>query len=277
MYDKIEKLANSMIQHGKLNDRIYLMKMSDKDVSSIIDNLEDIVKQNAYTKIFAKINSKHKELFIKSGYELEAEVPGFYYGNETALFMGKYFSEQRKVFNDKDEINNIIELSLSKEKISKFSLENDFQVIQASEQNAEEMAQVYKTVFETYPFPITKPEYLIETMNSHVDYFCILCNGRIVALSSSEMDLDKKNSEMTDFATLPEYRGKGLATGLLSLMESSAKAKGILTLYTIARANSPGMNITFAKLGYKIAGTLVNNTFICNSFESMNVWYKEVN
>jgi hypothetical protein len=34
------------------------------------------------------------------------------------------------------------------------------------------------------------------------------------------------------------------------------------------------MNITFAKQRYALAGTLINNTDISGSLESMNVWYK---
>jgi len=45
---------------------------------------------------------------------------------------------------------------------------------------------------------------------------------------------------------------------------------------TIARAMSTGMNITFACCGYNYAGTLVNNTNISGSIESMNVWYKNI-
>jgi len=44
--------------------------------------------------------------------------------------------------------------------------------------------------------------------------------------------------------------------------------------YTIARALSAGMNVTFARAGYDYGGTLTNNTNICGQIESMNVWYK---
>ena len=81
---------------------------------------------------------------------------------------------------------------------------------------------------------------------------------------------------MTDFATLPEYRGRHLATALLRRMEQQVKQRGIQTAYTIARAVSYGMNITFAKTGYAFAGTLANNTNICGNLESMNVWYKHL-
>jgi putative beta-lysine N-acetyltransferase len=143
-------------------------------------------------------------------------------------------------------------------------------------EHAEAMSRVYETVFPSYPFPIHDPGYLRETMRSHVDYFGILREGEIVALSSSEMDLKGSNVEMTDFATLPEYRGLGLAGFLLQEMEKAMKGRGIHTAYTIARAVSPGMNITFSRRGYIYGGTLVNNTQISGTIESMNIWYKSL-
>ena len=114
-------------------------------------------------------------------------------------------------------------------------------------------------------------------MRSHVAYFSVEIDGRLQALSSSEMDVDGQNTEMTDFATLPESLGQGLAALLLASMEVDSAERGIKTAYTIARAVSPGMNITFARLGYEFGGQLVNNTQISGSIESMNVWYKPLN
>jgi hypothetical protein len=36
------------------------------------------------------------------------------------------------------------------------------------------------------------------------------------------------------------------------------------------------VNITFARAGYLYGETLLNNTNICGSFESMNVWYSKL-
>jgi len=101
-------------------------------------------------------------------------------------------------------------------------------------------------------------------------------DGALAALSSAEMDIQGSNVEMTDFATLPEYRGRGLAQFLLQEMEGAMTHKGMRTAYTIARAVSPGMNITFSRRGYQYGGTLVNNTQISGSIESMNIWYKSL-
>jgi hypothetical protein len=59
-------------------------------------------------------------------------------------------------------------------------------------------------------------------------------------------------------------------------MEEQAKPKGILTAYTIARAESPGMNIVFTKNAYRYGGRLTNNTNISGHIESMNIWYKSL-
>lgn len=81
---------------------------------------------------------------------------------------------------------------------------------------------------------------------------------------------------MTDFATLPDHLGQGLAVRLLWHMEREMPGYQMRTAYTIARSLSPGMNITFAKMGYLFAGTLVNNTDISGQIESMNIWYKRL-
>jgi hypothetical protein len=59
-------------------------------------------------------------------------------------------------------------------------------------------------------------------------------------------------------------------------MEYDLKKQKIKTAYTIARAMSPGMNITFKKSGYKFCGRLRNSTNISGRIESMNVWYKSI-
>lgn len=144
----------------------------------------------------------------------------------------------------------------------------------AKESEAETLSRVYQEVFATYPFPIDNPDYIRKTMRDNVVYFCILKGSDIISVASSEMDKESLNVEMTDFATLPEYRKNGFAAFLLEKMEDEMRYKGIKTSYTIARAMSYGMNITFSKLDYRFAGTLIKNTDICGHTESMNVWYK---
>ena len=58
------------------------------------------------------------------------------------------------------------------------------------------MAKVYQNTFATYPFPIHDPEYLKQTMESHIVYFVVRDGSRIVALASAETDGDSQNVEV---------------------------------------------------------------------------------
>lgn len=275
--DIIEKLGSSLIQHGQFNDRIYLMKLALEDYPEIITNLNNLALAKGYTKIFAKVPAWAKEEFIANEFREEGFVPGFYQGEETAYFLGKYFSEMRKVSRDQSEIEKII--SVSKGKAGQGlsgEVSQNYIIKVANTTDVEEMAQVYQQVFATYPFPIHDPKYLLETMQDNVVYFAMTHQDRIVALASSEMDFKARNVEMTDFATLPDYLGNAFAGFLLQEMEKEMKKRNIKTAYTIARAISFGMNVTFAKVGYKYSGTLINNTNISGNLESMNIWYKKL-
>ncbi|MDW7727943.1 MAG: putative beta-lysine N-acetyltransferase [Candidatus Methanoperedens sp.] len=273
--DKIDIISNSILQHGKYNDRIYLMKLSKQDFPGIIGKIERLALDNGYTKIFAKVPGFAKNRFIDAGYLMEAFIPGFYNGSENAYLMGKYFSGSRKLINNYKNICDILDLSYSKsakESVSEVSPGFGFQICDIS--NIPDMVEIYRKVFKTYPFPIFKPGFIKKTMNENVIYFSIWKDGKIAAISSSEMDIESKTVEMTDFATLPEYQGNGLAIYLLGKMENEMRKRDMKISYTIARASCAGINIIFAKSGYTYCGTLFNNTNISGSIESMNVWYK---
>ncbi|MGE4489803.1 MAG: putative beta-lysine N-acetyltransferase [Kiritimatiellales bacterium] len=274
MSDTLEKIGNSQIQHGPDNDRIYLMKLDPADLPGIIEQLNKLASQNGYTKIFAKVPSPHAAAFIEGDYRREGTIPTFYSGKTDAAFLGKFIDPTREITPQRGEIERIITLAQSKNGRAAGPLPEGYTLRTATEDDAEELAAVYEQVFESYPFPIQDPNYLIETMRNHVCYFVAEKDGKIAAAASGEMDKENRNAEMTDFATLPDHLGRGLAVHLLKFMEPEMKKRGIATLYTIARAVSPGMNITFSKCGYTFGGTLINNTQISGAIESMNLWYR---
>jgi len=277
MYDIIEKIGNSTIQHGKYNDRIYLMKLDPKNVEDIVEEVTKLASKKEYSKIFAKIPENSLQTFIKAGFDEEAFIPEFYHGKEKAVFLAKYLSSDRKSVDTETRLVINKNINIAKSKAGRGvdkNLPNGYKLKQIPESDIDQLASLYKVVFPTYPFPIHDPEYLKEVMATHVDFFGVYQGSKLIAASSAEMDLKSKNAEMTDFATDPDYLGHGLALFLLDLMDKYMMDKKFPTVYTIARSMSPGMNITFAKLGYQFTGTLINNTNISGSIESMNVWYK---
>jgi len=278
MHDTCETLGNSQIQHGPFSNRIYLMKLDKEDLPGIIEDLNKRAERNGYTKIFVKVPAEVEREFTSRGYLGEAYIPGFYKGEEDAAFLGKYLDPVRAEAENREELEKVLRLSemKSRKKPQGSGLPESFSLLKCEPEHLGAMSQLYRIVFPSYPFPIHDPGYLEETMKSHVDYFGIVKDGALAALSSAEMDIQGSNVEMTDFATLPEYRGRGLAQFLLQEMEGAMTHKGMRTAYTIARAVSPGMNITFSRRGYLYGGTLVNNTQISGSIESMNIWYKSL-
>jgi putative beta-lysine N-acetyltransferase len=196
-------------------------------------------------------------------------------GIENEALLG--FSKMLKSFGDKGTESAVETGSAIPDEPVSGQDEMEPQVAILGESDSDEIASVYKRVFKSYPFPIHDPNYIRKTMRDNLRFFGIREQESLIALSSSEMDPMEKNAEMTDFATLPEARGKRTAYYLLRAMENEMKREGIVTLYTIARLNSLPMNKTFLKHGYSYSGTLINNTNIAGRIESMNVLYKHLN
>jgi putative beta-lysine N-acetyltransferase len=272
--DIVETLAGAQIQHGPYNRRIYLMKLGDASPAELLPKMLRLCKERDYTKIFAKVPVSQEPAFLELGFQPEARIPGFFSGTEDAVFLGLYLDPARRKAPDQEQIEEVRLLSESKTPTPAPKPSADLVLRRCRPQDIPDMAPLYGQVFATYPFPIADPDFLAETMATHVVYFGVWSDGELVALSSAETDREARNVEMTDFATLPERRGNGYARMLLARMETAMRNEGICTAYTIARAISPGMNITFARQGYRFGGCLVNNTNICGKIESMNIWHR---
>jgi putative beta-lysine N-acetyltransferase len=275
--DRIESFGSSLIQHGQANDRIYLIKLGESDIPEIAARMIEFAKDRRYTKIFAKVPATAQPMFSKEDFIEEAKIPGLFQRREDGFFLSKFLSGEREAEKHPHMVAEILQASRQKAgKTGNMQLAKGHTCCMMRKCDATDMAQLYRQVFESYPFPIHDPDHLVQTMNENLIYFGIWTGNRLIALSSAEVDFDNSHAEMTDFATLPEFRGMGLANYLLEKMESGVRQIGIKTAYTIARAYSFGMNITFAKQGYLHGGTLTNNTQISGSLESMNVWYKHL-
>ncbi|MFC1875692.1 putative beta-lysine N-acetyltransferase [Thermodesulfobacteriota bacterium] len=279
MADSIEKINRSIVQHGPYNRRVYLMKLHVQDVLHILPALDRLAHEKHYEKILAKVPSESKPVFEKQGYIQEAVIPEYFNNREHAFFMCKYLSSSRRQITDRQQIRDILFLAKQQGQLpSKKKSTQSLNIRICGPEDADEMSRVFKSVFRTYPFPIFDTKHLFIVMkNKQARYFCIENDRKINAIAASEIDPDNKGVEMTDFATLSEYRGRGFAGYLLEHMERAMTGQGMKTAFSIARALSPAMNILFAREGYAFGGTLVNNTHISGRIESMNVWYKALN
>lgn len=276
MYDKTITIDGAVVQHGDNNSRVYLMDIADAHPDTLVESLASLADENGYGKIFAKIPKSKADAFMKAGYGVEASAYGLYGGTERGLFLSKYLKAERENEGSLYTYQDVLSLAYGKEEKELPALEEGETVRLCTLEDIPTMADLYKGVFDSYPFPIDKPSFLKTAMLGDTIFAGVEKAGAIVALASAECDLSEGHqyAEMTDFATDEDHRGNGYALHLLSFLEIQAKEKGVQTAFTIARAISEGINITFSKAGYTYGGRLKNNTDISGTIESMNVWYK---
>lgn len=276
--DTIVRLGKgSILQHGKLNDRIYLMKLLKEDIALVFDKIASLVARHGYSKVFCKVPTQIAPLFLAQGYILEGHIPQFYEGKEDAFFVSRFPKTDRRLLNyPHSELETLYQLLQNRIDVKSYLINTEYTIRKLGVKDILEIASLYAETFMSYPFPIYNPSYIAETMGRHVQYFGAFKKNKLVALASAEVDFNAKNAEMTDFATHKTHAGHNLSCSLLEMMEYEMQLQGIMTLYTIARSTSIPMNKTFLRLGYKYAGTLINNTNISGGIESMNLFYKHV-
>ncbi len=278
MFDKIDVIGEgTLIQHGKINDRIYLMKFDERDAQRIFSLLSEIALANKYSKIICKIPKHLAPLFFAEGFFLEAFIPNFYNNKIDVFFVSKFLNSDRLLHIEEESLLDISALlSNSPKKKNSKKKESGYIIRALNKSDVEQITAIYREVFETYPFPIHNPGYILKTMDENVQYYGAEKDDKLVALSSAEIDFKAGNAEMTDFATHPDYGGNNLSSLLLKTMEKAMKKQDIKSLYTIARLNSIPMNKTFYRNSYEYSGTLIKNTNIAGKIESMNVFYKHI-
>lgn len=275
MVDLIENIHGSTVQHGPHNDRIYVQHLATDQIGALLSELEQMATTKKYGKIFAKIPSPTRQQFRAAGYIQEANIPHFYSGKTDCCFVAKFFHDRHKTEEDFTNLQKIIQdekahLPEITRSIPQLPIELCTTV------DAEELAFFYRDLFASYPFPVFDAVYLKKVMSENVHYYCIREDNKVVATAATESNSAEKYAEMTDFATVPDWRAKGLATYLLNHMDKEVYRSGITTTFTIARATSYGMNRVFKNCGYTYSGLLINNTQIGGRIESMAVWYKQL-
>ncbi|WP_320130178.1 putative beta-lysine N-acetyltransferase [uncultured Sphaerochaeta sp.] len=278
MYDVTLTLSGALLQHGHNNSRVYLMDIHDADPLTLIGEMSSLAKKNGYGKIFTKVPKSKTEPFLQAGFSREALVKGLYGGQENGLFLSKYMNPSRANEENSLQYAKVLTMAQEKKYATLAPLKKGTKIRLCTLEDIPRMSYIYKQVFSSYPFPIDDPSFIEASLKGSTVFAGIEKNGMLVALSSAECNFaqDHLHAEMTDFATLPDFRGNGYASHLLRFLEHETKKRGIKTAFTIARAISKGMNITFAKSGYVYGGRLKNNTDIAGTIESMNVWYNDL-
>ena len=96
----------------------------------------------------------------------------------------------------------------------------------------------------------------------------------MVACASADIVPDALTAELTDCATLPEFRKRGLMQVLLSDLMWDLEQRDYFSVHTFSRARIPGINILFKKLGFDFCGCVHRSCRIGDGLEDMNIWIR---
>lgn len=246
------------------------------NVQQILGRIENLVEQQQAEKLIIKGRRNDFLALMENGLQPEAIVERYFLGSD-ALFFSKFYTINRKKnehwITEDRMIHSIYQLAPI---IEKNSPPKEYELKIADENCAAELSALYRQVFQVYPTPLHDPDYVKRTMKDGTIYYVYFYQGKIVSAASAEINSFYKNAELTDCATLTEHRKYGLMKIILKELERELKNRGIFCSYSIARSLSFGMNAVLFQLGYSYRGRLMNNCYIYDKLENMNMWVKNL-
>jgi len=96
----------------------------------------------------------------------------------------------------------------------------------------------------------------------------------VVSCSSADLVPLALSAELTDCATAMAHRGQGHVRVLLQQLMNDLIDLDYCSAFSMARAGETGMNIAFARLGFRFCGRMIQSVRIGNGVEDMNVWFR---
>ena len=267
-----------MLHHGKTHNRLYLMQTEQDNWDSLIPIMKDLAQEKNYDKILGRIPEEAKEVFESNGYHVEAKIPGLYNGKVTGYFLADYLNGQRGSCNDQElktiqTVKAIAQAAYSSPEDSYFALPQHMEVRKLNRNDLFAMVHLHEKAFKSYPFPVHKAEYLSELAEQNHEFYGLFNQGELIVSAIIKLHRKESNVEIVDFATHPNLNGQNLSYYLVQEIKKIFDGMDYKTIYSLVRATSYGLNITFSKHGFVLGGTLLNNTLIRDTIESMNVWY----
>jgi len=258
------------------NQRLRVYSYEATDYDALVMKLRWLAEANGFDKILCMAHAHDWERFLRHGYVLEA-ILKYYQNGSDALVMSKFRSQERLTSHCMMQEILLIEELMSREaRPSKRALPEGHEFRLARQDDIPELTELYQTIFKTYPTPLIHASYLEHIFESECIFAVCIHEGRIISAASAELRPELKAAELTDCATTPQARGRGLMSHLLKLLEEELRRRDYICSYTMARARSFGMNMVFYQLGYEFNGRLVNNCDIHGGYEDMNIWVKDL-
>lgn len=267
-------LASGDLVLDRRNRRVKLHLYQPEQIAQLDLLMRQQAEEIDASKVIVYGKKADVEQWQSLGYRLEGRIDGFFQG-ENAYLLSLFLTRERATSAACELAEECLAISLSKAGTGgDKELPPEYRIREATEQDAEELSRLYALVFATYPTPMDDPDYIRKTMQEGTRYLVAEHRGTIACAASAEVSARFGSAEMTDCATHPAHAGKGLLQPIFQVLEQKMEEMGVYYLYTLTRAQSAGMNVTAAKMGYQYRGRLINNCTIFSGYEDMNIWVK---
>jgi len=258
-----------------VNNRLKIEDYTCENYDDFVAFLETTAQKHNLYKIIIVAKQKDWEALFVRDFLLEALHPSFFKG-EPGFHLAKFTNIERQESN-----HRLIEKTLLKRvqesPHTSRDLPSEYTIKTADPVSIPELSNLYTKVFSTYPSPMNDHTYLEKIMQKTSIFKIMLYQNKIISAASIDVDQRTSSAELTDCATTEDHCGKGLMSHLVKSLEIEAKKLNLITLYSIARARSIGMNSVFSHNMYNYYGCLINNCHICGQLENMNIWSKRIN
>lgn len=263
--------GDAVVAHDDFySDRIRCDHPSVDDPRALGRALIEQARARARGRVVVLAPARLGEGFLEAGLEMEAQVPGFYAGEEDCAVLGYWLDPERASLADPEQVARVQRLVRRPELATTNRLLPDTEA--ATADDAPAIARLIADTFEQYPTPSGVPEYLAGQIEEGTPFRLVREGGDVVACASADLVRDALTAELTDCATRPDHRGRGYMQALLSDLMEDLRAMDYTSAFTLARAAVPGINLAFLRLGFELHGTMVQSCRIGGGIEDMNIW-----
>lgn len=209
-----------------------------------------------------------------AGYVHEATMPGFYKGKQDCFVMGAAPDAQRRHPANEADTQKVDELLHHRRPSGR--VHEPVQTHRATTDDAAAIARLIADCFEYYPTPSGVPDFIAGQIEEGTVFRLAREGDRVVACASADLVESAQTAELTDCATDPGQRGRGLMQFILADLQADLREMGYPTAFTLSRASVAGINLAFQRLGFVWRGRMIRSCRIGDGLEDMNVWSRRL-
>lgn len=270
-------LEGKLIQVEPISQRIKVYQLPYQRMETTLKAIKSLAIRKKCDKLIFYVTDEERRRVQHPDLLFEGVIRGFFRG-EDAYIYSLFLNPKRKRSSVRTQEKQAMKWGRPQSGTSRGTVLSESYVMRfPGEQDSYLMSELYRTVFRSYPTPMHDPRYVSRLLQKPNVHFTIVEHrGEVVSACSADILPSFQCAEMSDCATLPQHRGKGLLSYQFSYLINKMRKQGIYTLFSYSRVKSAAMNLINVKHEFTYGGCMIRNSNISGGLEDMNIWYKKL-